>query len=584
MKKILSLVLVFATVFISFSFLTSTYAENEELSLEEYSSQLINLTNIYDVGSSVESTDNNVDLTKIPLNRLIIKTENNNPLGKDFGAVAKVEGYNNIHIMQYLDEETAEQAYNYYDTLSCVEYVEYDFMFGALEPETEYETYKYPQEPLSWGTEATNASKAVSYVEYYKKDAPEIIVAVLDTGIDLDHTFFEGRIVDSGINLIKKKGTTDDDNGHGTLVAGVIVDSTEENVKVSPYKVLNKYRVGAYSIVCAGIDRAVENNVDVINLSLCGYGDGEKYSKYEESIQNAVNNDIPVIVAAGNEHDDAVNMCPASNNDVITVAASDKNNVPAGFSNYGSCVDIAAPGVGIKSCAVGGEYIIDNGTSLSAPFVSAAAAFLKTFDKNFKPAAIERIIKESAFVPDGWDTKYGAGILDFSAIISNVVSDFPYIFVNESKKAEITYPRKNVTIYYTTDGSEPIAGISKIYSEPIDITSAVSVKAIACEIAKFPSACATLKINWKEDLTIRYKGTKDMLLPSDSRITYYNIRNEDVATVDKAKQTIYGASKGETRIIVELETGQKVTYNVTVIYEPWQEFIIYFLFGWIWYV
>lgn len=582
MKKLVSVFMAIVLTLGGFSIITA-YAEEEDLTLVEYSTQLADLTQTYGIDSIGGVSEDVTDITEISLNRLIIKTNDNSKLEEDCGAVAKIEGYNGIHIMQYTSTEATEEAYNYYDGLSNVECIEFDFCFRVLEPETEYVEYEYKKDYLSWGSTTASAHQAVSYATYLADDAPEIVVAVIDTGIDADHSFLTDRVVDSGVDLIENDGNPDDDNSHGTHVAGIIVDNTAENVKVSGYKALDSGGYGYYSVTCSAIDLAVKDDVDVINMSLRWFKNKNCYNTFEESIQNAVDNGISVVVAAGNDSFDAVNACPASNNNVITVAATTINNTPAYFSNYGECVDIAAPGLGIKSAILNNAYGQKSGTSMATPFVAAAAAFLKTLNPNYSPETIESIIKENVFVPEDWDTDYGTGILDFSAIVSKYISPYPKITLNSDKKAEISTGVEDAIIYYTTDGSKPIVGVSSVYSEPIDIKGAVSIRAIVYEEGKYPSTAATLKINWKENITIRYKGTKSMLLPPNRKIVSCYSNNEEIVTADKYNQTIYGVSVGEAKVVVNLETGQRVTYNVTVEYEPWQLFIIYFLFGFLWY-
>ena len=137
-------------------------------------------------------------------------------------------------------------------------------------------------------------------------------------------------------------------------------------------------------------------------------------------------------------------------------------------------------------------------------------------------------------------------------------------------------------IYYTTDGSDPIVGSSKIYESPIDTSNIIKIKAIAYEEGKIPSAIATLNIKWSKNETIRYKGTKALDLPPVYEIKNCYSSDEEVVTVDK-DGNIKGISVGEAKVTVYLESNQVVTYNVTVEYEFWQLFIIYFLFGFLWY-
>lgn len=582
MKKIISLILAFAVIFNGFIAVIPAFATDDEISIEEFSAQLSDLNQMYGI-DSIGGISEDTDLSEIPLNRIIVQTSDNNQL-EDCGAIAKVEGYDGIHIMQYLSQEAAEQAYEYYNGLSNVEYVDFDFCYHVSEPETEYIEYTYDKSYLSWGSEKIKTNEAVSYANYLAEDAPEVVVAVIDTGIDADHDFFEGRLIDSGADLIENDGVPDDDNSHGTHVAGIIVDNTAENVKVSGYKALDSDGCGYYSTTCVAIGLAVGDDVDVINMSLKWNRTLSCYNMFEKSIQNAVGNGISVVVSAGNDGANAADSCPASNSDVITVASVTTGNIPSTFSNYGDCVDISAPGSAIKSTIPNNLYEQKSGTSMAAPYVAAAAAFLKTLDPQYTSDEIEKIITSTAYVPENWNDSYGSGILDFSKIVSEYISVQPKITLDENNKGVITSDSENAVIYYTTDGSKPVAGVSALYKEPIDITQAVSIKAIACEDGKFPSVASTLKINWTVDVTIRYKGTESMQLPPNREIESCYSNKEKVVTVDESDRTIYGASVGEAKVTVLLETGQKVTYNVTVEYAGWQKFIIYFLFGFLWYI
>ena len=583
MWKCISFLLVLIITF-SGSPIAMAFSESEEITLAEYSKQLSELTQMYGVSNIGGTAEENIDLVDLPLNRLIIRTSDNQKFIEDCNAIAKIEGYNGIHIMQYTSEYMAEQAYNYYSGLSTVESVEFDFCFNVTEPVPESIEYKYDKEYLSWGSNAIKTNDALTYATYLAENAPEIVVAVIDTGIDYDHEFLKGRIVDSGVDLVEYDGVPDDDNSHGTHVAGIIVDNTAENVKVSAYKVLDSKRIGYYSTICAAVDLSIEHKVDIINMSLSGPKSLNGFSLFEECINKAIYNNIPVIVAAGNDECDASDVCPASNTNVITVASSTDYNAPSSFSNFGECVDVAAPGSRINSCIKDNLYGSKSGTSMAAPFVSAAAAFLKTLNPLYSPEAIEKIIKECVLVPPNWNTKYGTGILNFSVIVKNYITEKPKIFINDDKKAEIYTAAENADIYYTTDGSKPIIGVSALYKEPIDISDAVSINAIVCENGKYPSILSILRINWQEKITIRYKGTKNMRLSSNAIILSCYSSDENVAVADKREKTIYGVSKGGTVIVVNLKTGQKITYIVSVEYELWQLVIIYFFFGFLWYI
>lgn len=233
-------------------------------------------------------------------------------------------------------------------------------------------------------------------------------VAVIDTGIDLSHPDLKANIATASKSCIT--GTTaQDDNGHGTHVSGTIAaqDNSVGVVGVAPQaklyavKVLNKSGSGTWSSVICGIDWVTANaqslGIKVANMSLggggssdnnCGISNGDALHK---AICNSVAKGVTYIVAAGNEGANAASSVPAAYDDaVITVSALADSDGKAGglgsatsygaddtfasFSNYGSPVDIGAPGVSIFSTWMGGGYNTISGTSMATPHVSGAAA------------------------------------------------------------------------------------------------------------------------------------------------------------------------------------------------------------------
>ena len=230
----------------------------------------------------------------------------------------------------------------------------------------------------------------------------DVDVAVLDTGIDLDHPDLN---VYRSVNFAKGKNA-DDGNGHGTHVAGTIgaLDNNQGVVGVAPgvrlwaVRVLDNRGSGWTSDIIAGIDYVTANasEIEVVNMSLGGSGsdDGNcgltNNDPQHEAICNSVNAGVVYVVAAGNDNEDSKNSTPAAYDEVITVSAlNDSDGLPGGlgpsntrgdddtlanFSNFGEDVDIAAPGVNINSTWKGGVYNSISGTSMAAPHVAGAAA------------------------------------------------------------------------------------------------------------------------------------------------------------------------------------------------------------------
>lgn len=216
-----------------------------------------------------------------------------------------------------------------------------------------------------------------------------ITVAILDTGCDTDHPDLQGRIT-------KGRNFTDDDqsnpdiykdyNGHGTHVAGTIaaIQNNTGVVGVAPEvnlligKVLNKDGSGQINWIIKGIEYAIEQKVDIISMSLGGPDD---VPELHEAIQKAVNGNILVICAAGNEGDNDSNTdeygYPGYYNEVISVGAINLNRQSSEFSNSNNEVDLVAPGENILSTYLDGKYATLSGTSMATPHVSGAMALIK---------------------------------------------------------------------------------------------------------------------------------------------------------------------------------------------------------------
>jgi subtilisin family serine protease len=264
-------------------------------------------------------------------------------------------------------------------------------------------------------------------------DGGGVDVAVLDTGIDLDHPDLAANIV-GGRNCAAGK-TYDDGNGHGTHVAGTIaaVDNGVGVVGVAPQaklwavRVLNNNGSGSWSSVICGVDfvtstrtdGSTTNDIDVANMSLGGSGsDGAcSANALHQAICTSVNAGVTYVVAAGNSGDDVKNHVPAAYDQVITVSAlADSNGVPCGggsttghgaddtfasFSNYASStVDrthlIAAPGVSISSTYKGGGYRSLAGTSMASPHVAGAAALYLAGNGGASPTDVLGALKAGA--------------------------------------------------------------------------------------------------------------------------------------------------------------------------------------------
>jgi serine protease len=263
-----------------------------------------------------------------------------------------------------------------------------------------------------------------------------VTVAVVDTGVACDNHGSFHKISDleqtecvAGFNFIDNTVHANDDQGHGSHVAGTIAQSTNNGiggvglafgVKIMPVKVLSGSGSGTNAGVAAGIHWAADNGADVINLSLGGPADS---GVIRRAIKFARDNNVVVVAAAGNSGGSV--GYPAANDGVIAVSATDQGDKLAEFSSRGPEVDIAAPGVAVVQNTIcdGGlnkceDFPAYNGTSMATPHVAAAAALLVSQGIT-DPDEVERILSESA-KPLGAKEHFGAGLLQADAALQNV--------------------------------------------------------------------------------------------------------------------------------------------------------------------
>jgi len=206
-------------------------------------------------------------------------------------------------------------------------------------------------------------------------------VAIIDTGIDLTHPDLAHVV--AGANFVRTGQAPNDDNGHGTHVAGIVAaaDNSIGYVGVAPdatviaVKVLNRNGSGTMSGVIAGVNwvasHKTSSNISVANMSLGAPG----YSQaLHDAIQGATNAGVTFVVAAGNSSANAANYSPSGFDNVITASALNPNDTFAYYSNWGSVIDLIAPGTSIPSLYKNHGYATLSGTSMASPHVAGSAA------------------------------------------------------------------------------------------------------------------------------------------------------------------------------------------------------------------
>ncbi len=240
------------------------------------------------------------------------------------------------------------------------------------------------------------------------KGREDIIVAVVDSGVDMAHPDLQNKIQNSGKDFINNDNDATDDLWHGTFVAGIIAAQNDNgegiagvawNCKILPVKVLDNSGVGSTDQVASGILWAADNGAAVINLSL---GAETGTETLRAALKYAYDKGVIIVAAAGNGNTNV--FYPAAYDTyVLAVAATDYNDNRADFSNFGARIDVAAPGVRILSTVPTWYFGPDvlpygyaDGTSFSAPHVAGLAALIKSLKSWLTPAQIMDVIRYSA--------------------------------------------------------------------------------------------------------------------------------------------------------------------------------------------
>lgn len=295
---------------------------------------VIGIISLLDSRNSVTTQNPPTETISFKTKSLILKTENE--VGNTYDAIYVEELMRNMYVLEYETEEAAKNAYEKLKNRQDIEYIT---------PDTEYEINNISEQiiyfqddngaPLaSWGGTAMGLDVIQTKVNE-KTSVENITIAVIDSGLQVEHPaitqFFSNRISDKSYNAFDRGTDITDENGHGTAMTGVILDGAPENIEIIPVKVFDADKKTTVTMLIRGIDYAIEQNVDIINMSLGTEGDiNSEQPALQEAVETAIEAGITVVSATGNGGEDnvgdnmdnsGVTVYPAEFSDVIAVGA-----------------------------------------------------------------------------------------------------------------------------------------------------------------------------------------------------------------------------------------------------------------------
>lgn len=329
-------------------------------------------------------------------------------------------------------------------------------------------TINDPYSSSLWHLDSTRVRQAWEY----EMGKPTVKVAILDSGIDKDHPDI-GFGNNSYKNIDETLGWDYMTNStysaptyyHGTFVAGFVGAKTNNGVGIagvaggngSPGTTMLSYRIGYGpsidgSIVDDAIISAVDNGAKVINMSF----HMSSNTAMNEAIEYAYSHGVNLVAASGNQYNSYINY-PASHSMVIAVGATDNTNHRANFSNYGTGLDIVAPGKDVYSTALNNGYDTSSGTSFAAPQVSGTIALMLSSSSSLLQSEIKNILHSTAqkltsysFNTNGWNEEVGYGMLDVCQAIKCARMDIVGTeLICDSAIYQISLPDNNYTVVWS---------------------------------------------------------------------------------------------------------------------------------------
>ena len=361
--------------------------------------------------TSTEQVDN------FPKVRILVKSSNSASLPSSGGITGQITLNHELSkigvVVLEVPQDQVDQTIANLETSPGVHYAEPDQEMQALET--------IPNDP-GWVNQGDLISIHAPQGWDYTTGSNAVTIAIIDTGIDLSHPEFAGRII-QGYDFVNNDPIAQDDHGHGTHVAGIAAAAGNNGIGIAgvswkamllPVKVLDSSGGGSYSNVAGGIIWATDHGAQVINMSL---GGSKPSQVLDDAIQYAAAHGVILVAAAGNSGTSGL-LYPARYQPVIAVGAVDNAGNHAAFSNNGPELALVAPGISIYSTLIGG-YGTESGTSMSTPLVSGLAAILRGLPLGTSAQAVTWEMESTALDlgSPGLDNYYGYGMIQMDAAI-----------------------------------------------------------------------------------------------------------------------------------------------------------------------
>ena len=597
-KKLLSFLL---TVTFVFSGITGTaYAATGTVKVESLSSPEDLAEAINHTSSLAKSKDKNRTLKKAEVNARVIVNSKEKPENVYGAENVYYYTFGKFYVLEYANASQAKLAEKKLGKQYDAGEVFQDQIVSLGDSEETETTTKTVNTVKAAKAEESGDSSSEAFdgihamgLDTLKEQAKDwtnaVTVAVLDTGIDVDHSWFSGRIDKRSINMAVDKEASDYDDvtGHGTHVSGIITKGTTDNVKIMTVRIFDASERASVLTLRLGVDYATTHGADVMNLSL-GYDTRELISNLgsddlsfiDDSFAIAADYGITMCVASGNEYTNVSKSYPACSGWTIAVgsiersASNTEEYVHSGFSNSGTLLDFCAPGGDILSAWNDGKTKIESGTSMASPHLAAAAAMIKMKHPDYTQWDVYATMRDYAvdLGAEGKDDDFGYGYVNL-ADYANEGSDttkksYQAIYVDTSLRTSIASKGKTYdleaqltkgdgTLIYSTTNPE-VATVDNKGIVTIKGGGSCEIVITASETAKYKETSKSVTVTvsrGEQTITVpqttytKYEDDKGFYLqasvdkPGDGKVIFQTNKNSVINLREDGYVTIIGAGK-----------------------------------------